>query len=306
MNTSIEKAIGNTPLLKLNNIINSFNLSFSLYAKLERNNPSGSVKDRAAYFIINDALKEKKITKNSVVIEATSGNMGISLSMICASIGIKCIICMPENASKERVLIMKAYGSEVILTKKEEGMVGSVKMAEELATKYKDSFLAHQFENESNVKAHYETTSWEILKDLEGKLDVFLAGVGTSGTLIGNAKRFKEYKQDIEVIGVEPFSSPLLNKGFAGRHLIQGLGPNFVPKIYDLRLVDRVIDVKDEEAYEGARILAKKEGLLCGISSGAALKAAISLDKDKYKGKNVVIILPDNGERYLSVENLYE
>ena len=306
MNTSIEKAIGNTPLLKLNNIINSFNLSFSLYAKLERNNPSGSVKDRAAYFIINDALKEKKITKNSVVIEATSGNMGISLSMICASIGIKCIICMPENASKERVLMMKAYGSEVILTKKEEGMVGSVKMAEELATKYKDSFLAHQFENESNVKAHYETTSWEILKDLEGKLDVFLAGVGTSGTLIGNAKRFKEYKQDIEVIGVEPFSSPLLNKGFSGRHLIQGLGPNFVPKIYDSRLVDRVIDVKDEEAYEGTRILAKKEGLLCGISSGAALKAAISLDKDKYKGKNVVIILPDNGERYLSVENLYE
>lgn len=303
---SVIKAIGETPLVRLSNIEKHFNLTFNLYAKLERSNPSGSVKDRAAYFIIKDAFERKEIDQDSIVIEATSGNMGISLSMICASFNLKCIICMPENASVERVKMMKAYGAKVILTPKEEGMAGSVKKAEELGKKYKNSFLAHQFENKSNVKAHYETTSWEILKDLEGKVDVFMAGVGTSGTLIGNAKRFKEFNKDIEIIGVEPFSSPLLTKGTSGAHLIQGLGPNFLPTIYEKDLVDRVIDIKNEEAYEGARELAKLEGLLCGISSGAALKGALKLDKDKYKNKNVVIILPDNGERYLSVDNLYE
>lgn len=305
MKTMLE-SIGQTPLIELKNIEKEFNLTYSLFAKLERCNPSGSVKDRAAYYIIKDGIESGKITKDSVVIEATSGNMGISLAMICASYGIKCIICMPENASKERVLMMKAFGAEVNLTKKEQGMQGSVNLAEELGKKYKNSFLAHQFENESNVKAHYETTSWEILKELDGKLDVFIAGVGTSGTLIGNAKRFKEFNKNIEIIGVEPASSPLLNKGFAGAHLIQGLGPNFLPKIYKKELVDRVIDITNEEAYEGTRLLSKKEGLLCGISSGAALKGALSLDRQTYKGKNVVIILPDNGERYLSVENLYE
>lgn len=305
MKTMLE-SIGQTPLIELKNIEKEFNLTYSLFAKLERCNPSGSVKDRAAYYIIKDGIESGKITKDSVVIEATSGNMGISLAMICASYGIKCIICMPENASKERVLMMKAFGAEVNLTKKEQGMQGSVNLAEELGKKYKNSFLAHQFENESNVKAHYETTSREILKELDGKLDVFVAGVGTSGTLIGNAKRFKEFNKNIEIIGVEPASSPLLNKGFAGAHLIQGLGPNFLPKIYKKELVDRVIDIKNEEAYAGTRLLSKKEGLLCGISSGAALQGALSLDKQAYKGKNVVIILPDNGERYLSVENLYE
>lgn len=303
---SVVKAIGETPLIKLENIIKKYELTFNLFAKLERSNPSGSVKDRAAYFIIKDALEDKRINKDSIIIEATSGNMGISLSMIAASFDLKCIICMPENASKERVMMMKAYGAEVILTKKSEGMAGSVKFAEELGRKYKNSFLAHQFENLSNVKAHYETTSWEILKDLEGKLDVFMAGVGTSGTLIGNAKRFKEVNSSIEIIGIEPKFSPLLNKGISGPHLIQGLGPNFLPKIYEKDLVDRVIDITNEEAYEGSRELAKVEGLLCGISSGAALMGALKLDKEKYKNKNVVIILPDNGERYLSVENLYE
>ena len=303
---SVLNSIGETPLVKLDNIIKKYQLTFNLFAKLERCNPSGSVKDRAAYFIIKDALEEKKIDKDSVIIEATSGNMGISLSMIAASFGLKCIICMPENASKERVLMMKAFGAEVILTDKKEGMTGSVKKAEELGRKYKNSFLAHQFENASNIKAHYETTSWEILKDLDGKLDVFMAGVGTSGTLIGNAKRFKELNPKIEIIGIEPSSSPLLNKGLSGPHLIQGLGPNFLPKIYDKKLVDKVFDIANEEAYEGTRILAKTEGMLCGISSGAALMGALKLNKDIYKNKNVVIILPDNGERYLSVENLYE
>ena len=303
---SVINAIGDTPLIKLEKIMHEYHLSFNLYAKLERNNPSGSVKDRAAYQIIKDGVKQNKINEETIIIEATSGNMGISLSMIAAALGIKCIICMPENASKERILMMKAYGSEVILTPAKDGMMGSVKKAEDLGRKYKNSFLAHQFENESNVKAHYETTSWEILKDLNGKIDVFIAGVGTSGTLIGNAKRFKEFNENVEIIGVEPYSSPLLNKGISGAHLIQGLGPNFLPKIYDKSLVTRVIDIKNEEAYEGTRLLAKKEGLLCGISSGAALKAALTLNSNNYKDKNVVIILPDNGERYLSVENLYE
>ncbi len=303
---SVLNSIGETPLVKLDNVIKKYQLTFNLFAKLERCNPSGSVKDRAAYFIIKDGLDEKKIDKDSVIIEATSGNMGISLSMIAASFGLKCIICMPENASKERVLMMKAFGAEVILTDKKEGMTGSVKKAEELGRKYKNSFLAHQFENASNIKAHYEATSWEILKDLDGKLDVFMAGVGTSGTLIGNAKRFKQLNPKIEIIGIEPASSPLLNKGLSGPHLIQGLGPNFLPKIYDKKLVDKVFDITNEEAYEGTRILAKTEGMLCGISSGAALMGALKLNKDIYKNKNVVIILPDNGERYLSVENLYE
>ena len=303
---SVLNSIGETPLVKLDNVIKKYQLTFNLFAKLERCNPSGSVKDRAAYFIIKDGLDEKKIDKDSVIIEATSGNMGISLSMIAASFGLKCIICMPENASTERVLMMKAFGAEVILTDKKEGMTGSVKKAEELGRKYKNSFLAHQFENASNIKAHYETTSWEILKDLDGKLDVFMAGVGTSGTLIGNAKRFKQLNPKIEIIGIEPASSPLLNKGLSGPHLIQGLGPNFLPKIYDKKLVDKVFDITNEEAYEGTSILAKTEGMLCGISSGAALMGALKLNKEIYKNKNVVIILPDNGERYLSVENLYE
>ena len=241
---SVIKAIGETPLIKLENIIKKYELTFNLFAKLERSNPSGSVKDRAAYFIIKDALEDKRINKDSIIIEATSGNMGISLSMIAASFGLKCFICMPENASKERVMMMKAYGAEVILTKKSEGMAGSVKLAEELGRKYKNSFLAHQFENSSNVKAHYETTSWEILKDLEGKLDVFMAGVGTSGTLIGNAKRFKEVNSSIEIIGIEPKSSPLLNKGISGPHLIQGLGPNFLPKIYEKDLKKHMKEVE--------------------------------------------------------------
>ena len=299
--------IGNTPLVKLNHIMKQYDLTFNLYAKLERNNPSGSIKDRAAYYIIKDALDKKLINKDSVIIEASSGNMGISLSLVASYFKLKCIITMPSNASKERIKMMEAYGTKVILTKKEEGMRGSILKANELALTTPHSFLTHQFENEANVKAHYETTSKEILDDLDNNLDVFIAGIGTSGTLIGNAKSFKEVLKDkVEIIGIEPLSSPLLTKNKTGSHLIQGIGANFIPEIYDKTLVDRIIDISNEDSYKGVKLLSSLEGLFVGISSGAALLGALSLDKIKYKDKNVVIVLPDNGERYLSVEGLYE
>lgn len=303
---NVFELIGNTPLVKLNKIIEKYDLSFNLYAKLERNNPSGSVKDRAAYYIIKDAFEKRLINKDSTIIEASSGNMGISLALISSFYNLKCIITMPSNASKERIKMMEAYGAKVILTKKEEGMKGSINEANRLAKEIPSSFLTKQFENEANIKAHYETTSKEILSDLDNKLDVFIAGIGTSGTLIGNAKRFKEELKSVEIIGVEPLSSPLINKNIAGSHLIQGIGANFIPSLYNKNYVDRVLDISNENAYRGVKLLSSLEGLFVGISSGASLMAALTLNKEIYKNKNVVIILPDNGERYLSVEGLYE
>lgn len=303
---NVFELIGNTPLVKLNKIIEKYDLSFNLYAKLERNNPSGSVKDRAAYYIIKDAFEKRLINKDSTIIEASSGNMGISLALISSYYNLKCIITMPSNASKERIKMMEAYGAKVILTKKEEGMKGSINEANRLAKEIPSSFLTKQFENEANIKAHYETTSKEILSDLDNKLDVFIAGIGTSGTLIGNAKRFKEELKSVEIIGVEPLSSPLINKNIAGSHLIQGIGANFIPSLYNKNYVDRVLDISNENAYRGVKLLSSLEGLFVGISSGASLMAALTLNKEIYKNKNVVIILPDNGERYLSVEGLYE
>ena len=303
---NVFELIGNTPLVKLNKIIEKYDLSFNLYAKLERNNPSGSVKDRAAYYIIKDAFEKRLINKDSTIIEASSGNMGISLALISSYYNLKCIITMPSNASKERIKMMEAYGAKVILTKKEEGMKGSINEANRLAKEIPSSFLTKQFENEANIKAHYETTSKEILSDLDNKLDVFIAGIGTSGTLIGNAKRFKEELKSVEIIGVEPLSSPLINKNIAGSHLIQGIGANFIPSLYNKNYVDRVLDISNEDAYRGVKLLSSLEGLFVGISSGASLMAALTLNKEIYKNKNVVIILPDNGERYLSVEGLYE
>lgn len=302
----ILEAIGNTPLISLHNIEKKYNLSFHLYAKLERCNPSGSVKDRAAYYIIKEGMEKGLINEDTTIIEATSGNMGISLAMIASSLHLKCIIVMPNNASVERMQMMRAYGAILHLTDAKLGMQGSVDFAENLAKSIDNSFLAHQFENDSNVNAHYETTAKEIIDDLNGQVDVFIAGVGTGGTIMGSAKRLKELNKNIEVIGVEPKESPLLNKGESGSHKIQGIGANFIPKILKLNLIDNIIDVSSEEAYQMTRELAKEEGLLVGISSGAALKAAIMLDDKKYKDKNVCIILPDNGERYLSVEGLYE
>lgn len=298
--------VGKTPLIELKKIEQTYDLGFHLYAKLERSNPSGSVKDRAALFIINEAIQNGLINEKTTIIEASSGNMGISLAMISAIYGLKIIITMPESASIERRKIMKAYGAEVILTKKELGMEGAVEEAERLGKEIDNSFLAHQFENESNIKAHYFGTGVEILNDLDGKVDVFVAGFGTAGTLSGVSKRLKETNKEIETIGIEPERSPLMTKNQAGPHKIQGIGANFIPDNLLKQCIDRFIDISDEEAYEATRILAKEEGILAGISSGAALAGALKLDKTKYSNKNIVIILPDNGERYLSVQGLYE
>lgn len=302
---SILEAIGNTPLIKLNNIEKKHSLKFNLFAKLERSNPTGSVKDRAALYIIKEALRTGKINQDSTIIEATSGNTGISLAMIGASLKLKVIIVMPESASKERRDLMSVLGAKLILTPASEGMNGSVKVANDLLKNTPNSFSSDQFNNPSNVLAHFETTSIEILKDLDNKLDYFVAGFGTSGTLIGNAKRFKKINSNIQIVGVEPASSPLVSKGEAGSHKIQGIGANFIPSLFDKGLVDKVITITNEEAYEGVNLLAKQEGILSGISSGANLMAALKLnEEDNIENKNVVIILPDNLERYLTVEGL--
>lgn len=303
---NILDCIGNTPLVKLNKIIKKYNLSFNLFAKVERFNPSGSIKDRASYFMIKDALKNHKINNDTLIIEPTSGNTGIGLAMICAYLNLKCHIYMPENSSIERVKMMEAYGAKVILTEASLGMKGAIEAAFKEYKENKNSFVPSQFDNLANLKSHYYTTAKEILYDLDNKIDVLIAGIGTGGTISGISSYFKDNNINAYIIGVEPSSSPLLTKKYTAAHKIQGIGANFVPKILKLENIDEVIDIKDDEAYKGCNILAKEEGIFAGISSGAALSAALKLDSNKFKNKNIVIILPDNGERYLSVEGLYE
>jgi len=295
--------IGRTPLLKLNNIEKKFNLNVNLYAKIEFFNPTGSVKDRIALSMIETAEKQGKLQRDSVIIEPTSGNTGIGLASVCAAKGYKCILVMPENMSSERIKLIKAYGAEVVLSPAKLGMKGSVEKAEELSKSYENSFIPAQFDNPSNPEIHYKTTGPEIYKSTNRKVDIFVACFGTGGTISGVGKYLKEMSKNIKIIGVEPQDSPLLTKGKAGPHKIQGIGANFIPKTLDRKYIDEILTASNEESFEYARMLGKYEGILVGISSGAALSAAIKMaQRNENNGKNIVVLFPDSGDRYLSTE----
>ncbi len=292
---------GGTPLMELHNYENKYCKGSKILAKLEYFNPAGSVKDRVAKQMILDAKESGALKEGSTIIEPTSGNTGIGLASAAASLGYKCILVMPDSMSVERRNLLKAYGAEVVLSEGAKGMAGAVEKAEELAKSIDGSFIAGQFVNPSNPKAHYLTTGPELWEDTDGKVDVFVASVGTGGTLTGTARYLKEKNPDIKVIAVEPKASPLLSEGKAGPHKIQGIGANFVPEILDTKIYDEVVAISDEKAYETANAIAKLEGILVGISSGAAVAAAAEISsKDEYKGKNIVVILPDSGDRYMS------
>ena len=302
---SLPELIGNTPMLELKRSGSTWKTCAPIYAKLEYFNPLGSIKDRAALYMINEAQKSGKIREGTVVIEPTSGNTGIGLAYICATRGIRLVLTMPENMSKERRSLLAALGAEIVLTPAWEGMNGAVNKAQQLHRKNPNSFIPDQFGNPANVQAHVETTAPEILRDLDNQVDIFVSAVGTGGTLTGNAKVFKQVNPDCQVIAVEPAASPLLSQGKIGPHKIQGIGANFVPEILDRSLIDEIIPVADDDAYALCREVAKIEGLLVGISSGAALWAAREVARrPENQGKRIVVILPDTGERYLSV-NLY-
>ena len=297
---NILELIGKTPLVKLQKL-NDTDCEIAL--KLEFFNPSGSVKDRAAFYMLNEAKKEGKINNETLIIEPTSGNTGIGLAMCAAVMGLKIIMTMPESMSVERRKLIKAYGAELVLTPKELGMQGAVDKALELAKENPNSFIPSQFTNPANVLAHIETTSKEIFEDTDGKVDIVVAGIGTSGTTMGVSTRLKELKPSVKVYGVEPAESPLLSEGHAHPHKIQGIGANFVPELYHRERLDGIIDINAQDAIETARNLAKKEGVLVGISSGAILKAALQLAKmPENKGKLIVAVMCDFGERYLSTE----
>ena len=302
---SLPELIGNTPILELKRSGSVWKTCAPIYAKLEYFNPLGSIKDRAALYMIDEAQKSGKIREGTVVIEPTSGNTGIGLAYICATRGIHLVLTMPENMSKERRSLLAALGAEIVLTPAWEGMNGAVNKAQQLHRKNPNSFIPDQFGNPANVQAHVETTAPEILRDLDNQVDIFVSAVGTGGTLTGNAKVFRQVNPDCQVIAVEPAASPLLSQGKIGPHKIQGIGANFVPEILDRSLIDEIIPVADDDAYHLCREVAKLEGLLVGISSGAALWAAREVARrPENQGKRIVVILPDTGERYLSV-NLY-
>ena len=301
--TSAEQLIGNTPLVELTHIEKEFDLKARLIAKLELFNPAGSVKDRVALAMINDAEKRGVLSKESVIIEPTSGNTGIGLASVAAARGYKLIIVMPDSMSVERRQIMKAYGAQLVLSPGAKGMPGAIELANQLAASTPNSFIAGQFVNPANVMAHYTTTGPEIYFATDGKVDIFVAGVGTGGTITGTGKYLKEQNSKIKVVAVEPATSPVLSKGIKGPHGIQGIGAGFVPDILDTGIYDEIIPVKDEDAFAYGRLMGKKEGVLVGISSGAALAAAVELAKrEENAGKQIVVLMPDTGDRYLSTK----
>ena len=293
--------IGNTPLLQAVNFGKKCGLVANLFLKLEYLNPAGSVKDRAALYMIEDAEKKGILKPPATIIEPTSGNTGIGLASIGAMKGYKVILTMPETMSVERRMLLAAYGAEIILTEGAKGMAGAIEKAEELKQSIPDSVILGQFTNPANVQAHYETTGPEIWAGLDGKIDMFVAGVGTGGTVTGTGKFLKSKDSSIQIVAVEPDASPLLSGGKAGGHGIQGIGANFIPEILDQNVYDKVVRAKEQDAYQAARLLAEPEGILVGISSGAALWAASEeARKPEYAGKNIVVLLPDTGDRYLS------
>ncbi|MBR1847531.1 MAG: cysteine synthase A [Bacilli bacterium] len=293
--------VGHTPLVRLHHIEEKYDLKATLLAKVESFNPAGSVKDRIAKAMIEDAEKKGLINKDTVIVEPTSGNTGIGLSMVAASKGMRIILTMPETMSVERCNLLKAYGAELVLTEGAKGMKGAIAKAEELAKEIPNSFIPSQFENPANPEAHYRSTGPEIYEDSEGTVDIFIAGVGTGGTLSGTGKYLKEKKPSVKVIAVEPETSPVLSKGVAGPHKIQGIGAGFVPNTLDTSIYDEILPISNEEAFEKGRLSARSEGLLIGISSGAALAAAIKIaSRKENEGKTIVVLFPDTGERYLS------
>ena len=299
--------IGNTPLVELKNIEKKYQLKARIIAKVESFNPAGSVKDRIAKAMIEDAEQKGLINKDTVLIEPTSGNTGIGLSMVAASKGLRIILTMPETMSIERRNLLKAYGAELVLTEGAKGMKGAIAKAEELAKEIPNAFIPSQFTNLTNPKAHYLTTGPEIYRDLDGQIDFFVAGVGTGGTISGTGKYLKEQNPNIKVVAVEPETSPVLSKGTPGPHKIQGIGAGFVPDTLNTSIYDEIITIGNEEAMAMGKESARTEGLLIGISSGAALKAAIKLaQREENAGKTIVVLLPDTGERYLSTAMFQE
>ena len=301
--TSVDQLVGKTPLLELTNLERQFGLKARLLAKLEYLNPAGSAKDRVAKYILNDAEEKGILTKDSVIVEPTSGNTGIGLAAIAAARGYRVIIVMPDSMSAERRLLMTAYGAELVLTEGAKGMGGAIAKAEELAKEIPGAFLAGQFVNPANPRAHFETTGPEIWEDTDGAVDFFVAGVGTGGTITGTGSYLKSKNPQVQIVAVEPSDSPVLSQGKAGAHKLQGIGAGFIPEILDTTVYDEVIPVTSEDAFETGRMLGKREGVLVGISSGAALWAAIEVAKrPENEGKTVVVLLPDTGDRYLSTE----
>lgn len=301
--SSVEELIGKTPILKLDKIKTHLNLKANILAKLEYLNPAGSVKDRAALEMINHAEKSGILKPDSVIIEPTSGNTGIGLACVAANRGYRVIIVMPDTMSIERRKLMTAYGAELILTEGKLGMSGAIKKAEEIAKNIPNSFIPSQFTNPANAAAHYKTTGPEVYNDTDGKVDIFVAGVGTGGTITGVGEYLKSKNNNIKIVAVEPHDSPVLSENRSGTHQIQGIGAGFIPEVLNQKIIDEIITATTEDAFNAARLIGKKEGVLVGISSGAALFAAIELAKrSENANKNIVVLLPDTGDRYLSTQ----